>query len=109
MAKRGYDVSGIDRSEDMLKIAQEKATEEKLSINFKQEDIRTFNFNQKFDAVVAMFAVMGYQTTNEDVEATIRSVRKHLEPGGLFIFDVWFGPAVINERPSERVKFLDHG
>ncbi|NIP32054.1 MAG: methyltransferase domain-containing protein, partial [Candidatus Dadabacteria bacterium] len=109
LAQRRYDVTGIDRSEEMLKIAQEKASRENLSIKFKQADVRTFSLNDKFDAVIAMFAVMGYQKTNEDIEAAVRSVRKHLEPGNLFIFDVWFGPAVISEKPSERVKFLEQG
>lgn len=44
--------------------------------------------------------------TNEDVLASLRTVRKHLKEGGLFIFDVWYGPAVLAIRPSDRVKVI---
>jgi hypothetical protein len=51
-----------------------------------------------------MFAVLGYQTTDVDVRATIRTVREHLAPGGPFVFDVWYGPAVEAIGPSMRTK-----
>ena len=60
----------------------------------------------KFDAALMMFAVLGYQVENDDVLAALRTARRHLEPGGLFIFDVWYGPAVLHQRPSERVKII---
>jgi SAM-dependent methyltransferase len=76
------------------------------SPSFVQGDARTVELNQKFDAVLMMFAVLGYQLTNEDVLAALNTVRKHLNPGGLFIFDVWYGPAVLSVRPSERIKVI---
>ncbi len=53
-----------------------------------------------------MFAVLGYQTTDADVADTFRAVRKHLAPGGQFVFDVWYGPAVEAIQPEERVKVI---
>ena len=53
-----------------------------------------------------MFNVMGYLTTNRDIEDSLKSIRKHLNPGGLFIWDAWFGPAVLSEKPGEREKLL---
>jgi hypothetical protein len=53
-----------------------------------------------------MFAVLGYQLENRDVLAALRTARKHLHAGGLFIFDVWYGPAVLCQGPSERVKVI---
>jgi SAM-dependent methyltransferase len=53
-----------------------------------------------------MFAVLGYQTENTDVRAALRTARRHLRPEGLLIFDVWYGPAVLRERPSQRVKVI---
>ena len=64
------------------------------------------NLNQGFDAVLMMFAVLGYQTTNADVQAALKIVHRHLRPGGLFIFDVWHGPAVLAIRPGDRVKII---
>jgi len=51
-----------------------------------------------------MFAVLGYQLENVDVISSLKTANRHLRPGGLFLFDVWFGPAVLKQRPSQRVK-----
>ena len=106
LAERGYHLTGIDKSARMLKIAKDKNIK---NTEFIQSDIRNFNLNKKFDAVVAMFAVMGYQTTNYEFEDTLTSVHRHLNTGGLFIFDVWFGPAVLTQKPADMVKIIEQG
>jgi SAM-dependent methyltransferase len=108
LASRGYKVHGVDLSEDMLAHAVEKTKKETIEYPpvFSQGDARNVNLGKKFDAVLMMFAVLGYQLSNDDVLATIRTAREHLSPGGLFIFDVWYGPAVLNIRPSDRVKVI---
>lgn len=90
----------------MLEIGSNKAGKEKIPVDFLQGDLRNLGLNKKFDVAIAMFAVMSYQTTNRDIEDTLKSIRKHLNPGGLFIFDVWFGPAVIVQQPTDRVKVI---
>ncbi len=107
LAGRGYRVAGVDLSEAMLDAARRKAAEGGLGIDYRLGDIRAVRLGKRVDAVVAMFAVMGYQTGNDDVSAAIRTAREHLEPGGLFIFDVWFGPAVVAEGPSDKTLTLD--
>ena len=107
LSAMGYDVTGIDLSEKMLRIAVNKAEHQKKQINFLQGDIRHLDLSQKFDAVVAMFNVLGYLTTNRDIENAFKSMRKHLHPGGLFVGDAWYGPAVLNEKPGEREKFVE--
>ena len=106
-AGMGYEVTGVDFSEDMLKVAREKAARQGKNISFLQQDIRHLDLPQEFGAAVAMFAVMGYQTTNRDFEDALLSVNRHLDPGGLFIFDVWFGPAVLAQRPEDRIKTIE--
>jgi len=107
LAQRGYDVTGVDRSEQMLAIAKTKATQANLAVDFQQGDVRNLELGQTFDAVISMFAVMSYQTTNEELAAAFRTARRHLEPGGLLVFDGWFGPAVLNLRPSDRYKIVE--
>jgi SAM-dependent methyltransferase len=109
LAEKGYEVTGIDRSEGMLSIAKEKAKKTKKMVNFLKADIRDFDLNKKFDVVITMFAVMGYQTSNNEFEATLASVHRHLNSGGLYIFDVWFGPAVLIQTPVDRVKTIELG
>ena len=72
-------------------------------------DIREVRLDRTFDAVLMMFAVLGYQHTNAEVLEALATARAHLEVGGLFAFDVWYGPAVLSERPSERVKVIEAG
>jgi SAM-dependent methyltransferase len=105
LAKRGYKVTGVDCSADMLSHAREKSgTQPSGTLTFIEGDARNVDVGRQFDAVLMMFAVLGYQLTNEDVLASLRTVRKHLKPNGLFVCDVWYGPAVLTVRPSERVK-----
>jgi len=56
-----------------------------------------------------MFAVLGYSTTNEDILTALNSVSRHLNPGGLFICDVWYGPAVLRLRPEAKEKVIRTG
>ena len=108
LARRGYKIHGVDFSEYMLAHAVEKMQKESIQSPpvFSLGDVRNVDLEKQFDAVLMMFAVLGYQLTNADVLATLNTVRKHLKPGGLFIFDVWYGPAVLAIRPSDRVKII---
>jgi SAM-dependent methyltransferase len=74
--------------------------------HFHHSDIRNVDLGRQFDAALLMFAVLGYQIDNADVIAALRTARRHLRPGGLLLFDVWYGPAVLFQRPAERVKII---
>ena len=107
LADKGFTVHGIERSPAML--AQSQALAENMAagddrLTFTFGDIRDIRLNKRFDAVIALFHVISYQTTNEDVTAAFETARQHQNPGGVFIFDVWYGPAVLTERPAVRIK-----
>jgi SAM-dependent methyltransferase len=107
LAEKGFTVHGIERSQEML--ARSLALTERMKtghgqLTFSPGDIRDIRLNKRFDAVIALFHVISYQTTNEDVTAAFETARHHLKPGGVFIFDVWYGPAVLTERPEVRIK-----
>lgn len=108
LARRGFDVSGVDRSNFMLEQARSKAIAmgRPPPDHFHHGDIRNVELGQQFDAALLMFAVLGYQIDNADVIAALRSARRHLRPRGLLMFDVWYGPAVLFQRPSGRVKTI---
>lgn len=108
LAQQGYHVVGVERSENMLVHARAKAAKNvpENRVVFHQGDIRSVELGRPFDAALIMFAVLGYQQENADVRAALRTARRHLRPGGLLVFDVWYGPAVLHERPSQRIKVI---
>ena len=107
LSRRGYEVVGVDLSEGMLERARRRAISDGAgSTTFVRGDIQTVQLDRRFDAVLSMFAVVGYQISDAAVRSTLANVRRHLEPGGVFVFDVWYGPAVVAVGPSERVKVV---
>jgi SAM-dependent methyltransferase len=104
LARRGYRVVGVDRSPEMLEIARRKAEEATVDLRFECQDARRLELDQAFDAAVAMFAVMSYQTSDADLEAVCAGVRRLLRPGGVFCFDAWHGPGVLRDPPQPRFK-----
>lgn len=99
LANRGYEVKGIERSAEML--AQADIVP---GFTCLQGDICTVNLGETFDAVLSLFHVVSYQTTNDAVQAVFARAAEHLEAGGLFVFDVWYSPAVYAQKPEVRVK-----
>jgi SAM-dependent methyltransferase len=110
LAQQGFDVCGIDGSAVMLEQAQRRAAAARAgrgALSFRQGDIRTFELSERFDAVLSLFHVVSYLTTNADLRALFGAVKRHLAPGGVFVFDFWYGPAVLTDRPSVRVRRLE--
>jgi SAM-dependent methyltransferase len=108
LSGKGYSVTGIDMSEEMLSVARSQTGSGNcLNPEFLQGDIRTFRMDRSFDVVVSLFHVMSYQVTNADLKSAFATARTHLKPGGIFIFDCWYGPAVLTDRPTVRVKRLE--
>ncbi len=106
LAAKGYAVTGVDQSEEMLAVARTQAAPSPAP-SFLQGDVRTVRLGKRFDVVLSLFHVMSYQTANEDLAAACATAREHLNPGGIFLFDCWYGPAVLTDRPSVRVKRLE--
>jgi SAM-dependent methyltransferase len=98
MASRGFRVTGLDRSADQLAIARRKARASRLAIHFVRGDMRSFDLGTRFDAAVCMFGAFGYLTRVPDVLRCLRTLRRHLRPDGVFVFEFWHTPAV---RPHQ--------
>lgn len=108
LAKKGYDITGVDVSKEMLSIAAEKIKQAgvKNKINLIQGDVRKLNFKTKFDVVMCMFNVIGYQNTNEDMDMMLSGVSRLLKKGGVFFFDCWHTPAVVTDPPTKRTRTI---
>ncbi len=109
LAKLGYTCTGIDMSPEMIETAICNAGREGIRMDFSVADIREYVPEQTYDAVISLFHVMSYQNTNGDVGRAFASARAALEKGGAFLFDVWYGPGVLSDRPCVRVKEYEDG
>ena len=105
LAEAGYQILGIERSVDMVEIANQKKNEK---VKFQIADITNFKTDQTFDVATSLFHVISYLTTNESLIATFNNVKTHLNKNGLFIFDVWYSPAVYHQIPEKRSKILSN-
>ncbi|WP_425060982.1 Ubiquinone biosynthesis O-methyltransferase, mitochondrial [Sporomusa carbonis] len=87
LAKQGFDITGVDATQDFLDIAAQKAREAMVDIAFRRQDMRELDYNQQFAAVINMFAAFGYFTDDENVNV-IKLIAKALKSRGLFLIDL---------------------
>ena len=81
--------------------------EEAEHLTFASGDVLTVRTGATYDAVISLFHVISYHTINADLEAAFETAASQLTPGGLFLFDFWYGPAVLTQKPEVRVKHLE--
>jgi len=111
LAQKGYTVHGIDISDNMVQQAnkvRENNPNFAKNISFSTADLRTLNLKKTFDVAASLFHVMSYQTTNHDLHKAFQTASNHLNSGGLFIFDFWYGPAVLTQQPQPRIKRIEN-
>jgi len=88
MAKRGYDMIGVDISPDMLSCAREKAESNGVDILFLNQDMTGFELYGTVDAAVCLMDSINYITGKRDLKRMFKLVKNYLNPDGLFIFDI---------------------
>ena len=101
----GFEVTGIDKSAEMIAIARERVPE----ANYIVGDMSDFDLNEKFDVVICMFSSLGYLTEQEQIDSFFGSVSNHLVDEGLLILDVWNGLGVAKDPPTSREKVVEDG
>jgi SAM-dependent methyltransferase len=101
----GYAVAGVDLSDSML-------TEAKKYLDQKEDLLcaraAAFKFNKKFEVITSLFHVLSYQTETKELAQVFVNAADHLNKGGLFLFDFWYGPAVLSDLPTKRKKQLEN-
>lgn len=100
LKQAGLNVEGLELSEQMAAIAREK------DLVCTVGNCTDFSLGKKFDACISLFHVISYLTSNADLLQGLKNVHDHLEDGGIFVFDIWYSPAVYTLKPEVRVKRL---
>jgi 2-polyprenyl-3-methyl-5-hydroxy-6-metoxy-1,4-benzoquinol methylase len=88
MAKRGYEMIGIDLSAEMLSCARQKALEAGADILYLNQDMTEFELYGTVDAITCLMDSVNYVTYKSDLKRLFRLVNNYLNPGGLFVFDI---------------------
>lgn len=96
----GYTIQGIELSEEMVQLSAHYSGDVSLG------DMRDYEGSKKYDCVLALFHVMSYMTTIDELISAFSTARKHLDKGGLFLFDYWFEEAVLGQQPQPRMKHV---
>ncbi len=106
-AAQGKRVHGVDLSPTMLERARQRKVAQGVAPTFEQGDARSVRTGRIYDAVLSLFHVLSYQTTDSDARAMLATAAAHLPVGGKLLFDFWYAPAVLSQLPEVRVKRLE--
>lgn len=93
LAKKGYAMTGVDLSQDMLDHARDRAKEHRVSLKLQRVDMRTFTMPQQFPCVICTHDVLDHLFEDEELDQAFARIAATLLPDGLFIFDMncWEG------------------
>lgn len=93
LVDQGFEVTGLDIEPAFVEIARSKCPDAR----FVTGDMRHFDLESEFDAVVCLFSAIGYALTLEGLADTLRAIADHLAPGGVVVVDPWFEPSQLTD------------
>ncbi len=96
-AKKGFTVTGIDLSENLLAKAKERAVSNNANIEFIQSDLRTLKLNRTFDVTLSLFTSFGYFESRSANFVLLGIAYNHTKPGGYFVLD-FFNPEFLKQN-----------
>lgn len=102
LANLGFEVIGVDRSHEMLKLAKNKQCKENPS--FLHTDESDLINNDSIDASLCLFDVFSYFTEDSSILNFFTFIKKKSKKSSLLIFDFWYLPAVVHMKPATRKK-----
>lgn len=109
LKRRGYDVIGLDLSEELLKMACSRASECNIDIDFIRCDMREIPYENYFDLIVNFFTSFGYFETDEENKKVLFAISKALKPGGKFLMDYMNPDYVVKNLVDRDEKEISGG
>jgi ubiquinone/menaquinone biosynthesis C-methylase UbiE len=95
-------MEGLDNSEEMLRIARKKFP----NLRFYLASMIDFDTGQFYDAIICLFSAIGYVETFPHLKQTLKTMVRHLKPGGVVIIEPWFEPGILDTSKVHAV-FVD--
>ena len=89
-----YQAEGLDVDPAMLALASRRLP----GVPLHQGDMRDFNLETRYDAVLCLFGVIGYMTDTNEMTRSISRMREHLNPGGVLLLEPWLTPDIARDR-----------
>jgi SAM-dependent methyltransferase len=102
LAALGHSVTGLDYMPGFLSLAQEKATEMGVQVEYIQGDMRQISYHEAFDRVLLLFTSFGYFEDSEN-EQVVNNMAHALKPGGCLMFDIPNRDAFLKNLPPADV------
>jgi ubiquinone/menaquinone biosynthesis C-methylase UbiE len=109
LKKLGYDVVGIDLSNELLEVARTKASESDLDLKLVQCDMREIPYENYFDLVVQFFTSFGYFDSDAENQKVLSSISKALKPEGKFMIDYMNPDYVVDNLVEKDEKQISDG
>jgi len=106
-AKRGFNVTAVDLSENLLSLAEENAISGGASVNFIHSDIRHFNPKLKYDLIVNLFTSIGYFEKDEENYFILKKVFDLLVDNGFFVLDYFNKNYIVKNLVEKTVEETD--
>jgi len=88
LLERGFDISGIDNSQEMLDRCRAACAAKGLKPDLHNQPMQQFSLPRQFSMVFLSSGGLGLFTSDRDIRATLERVMAHLEPGGLFVYEI---------------------
>lgn len=107
LAKKNYDVTAVDLSENLLNIAKCEAADKNVKINFIHSDIREFDSQEKFDLILNLFTSFGYFETDEENLSILNKAYHLLNKSGYFVLDFLNAEYLSNNLASYTEEFFN--
>ncbi|HOW92160.1 MAG TPA: class I SAM-dependent methyltransferase [Anaerolineaceae bacterium] len=106
MAKKGWTVTGVDLSDEMLRLAKHRAKQENVQVSYIKQDMRFIDYQNEFDMVTCWFDSLNFLTTQNDLQSAFNSIARSLKPNGWFLFDMntIYGLAVYWQKERSLIQ-----
>ena len=103
LSKTGLQVTGLDRSPELLQEAITRQIQAKTNVSFVRGDVRQFPFQHPFDAIISLFSSFGYFDDENENFLVLQNIAHALKPDGLFFLETANRDFILAHNPPVQI------